>query len=220
VAGVQKLFKVASRVSGVVARFEVESIDRGMQRIGNTLKSIQTDKSYVKAGLLSGKAGKPRKGEKANLTSVQIGIWNEFGSDRVPARPFIRPSFEANRARYLELLTVLVRQAVYAGKMPFAKALAIIGQKMAADMKKYVTAGPPIPPPNEEHYFQEKVERGYHKIAKRRRAAAKAGKPVPEGPMLPPRTLVDTGMMVNSITYGVVLKSTGDVKAGKDYGTP
>lgn len=219
-ANLNQSFKMISRAHGVIAKFEVESIDRGLQRIQNTLRSIQTDKSYVKAGLLAGKAGKTRPDGKATLTSVQVGIWNEFGTAHQPARPFIRPAFEINRAAYMEILRRLVAVSVYQGKMPFSRALGIIGAKMAADMKKYVTAGPPIPPPNEQRYFEEKVARGYHKLNKRRANALKRGKVVPEGPIPPPRTLVDTGRMVGSITYAVIAKSTGDQKRGEDYGTP
>jgi HK97 gp10 family phage protein len=249
VPNLNQSFKSISRAGSVVARFEVESIDKGLQRIQNTLKSIQTDKSYVKAGLLAGKAGKTRpaklriederhaefakaqaavnpillalfahharKAAAAPLTSVQVGIFNEFGTSTQPARPFIRPAFEQNRAAYMEILRRLVQQSVYQGKMPFTRALGIIGSKMAADMKKYVTAGSPIPPPNAPKYFQEKVERGYHKLNKRR---SNAKQPISEGPIPPPRTLVDTGRMVGSITYAVIAKSTGDVKRGEDYG--
>jgi hypothetical protein len=211
------------RARGITAKFSVTSIDRGLGRIRTQLKNLQTDKSYVKAGLM-GKASKPRDNAResrknkvpAPLTNVQLGIIHEFGTSKIPARPFIRPAFEKQKAVYLELLKRMVRDSIYAGKMPYTRALGIIGAKMAADMKNYVTQGPQIPPPNQGYpdggYWLEKVERGYWKAADRARRAAKKNKPVREGPQLPPRTLVDTGRMIGSLTFGVVARGTGDDK--------
>lgn len=196
----------------VKVKASVKQIDKGLQRIQNTLRSIQTDKSHVKAGYL-GKAAKPRKrakGEKGPaLTNVQLGVTHEFGEGNIPARPHIRPAFARNRAMYLTLLKRLVAASVYNGAIPYPKALAIIGSKMAADMKKYVTTGTQIPPPNagypDSGYFKEKVDRGYWK---------RRGKRGVEGPIPAPRTLVDTGRMVGSITWAVVLRSKGDAMRG------
>lgn len=219
------LIKTVLRARGVTSKFSVTQIDRGLDRIRTQLKNIQTDKSYVKAGLM-GKANKPRpkgskpKGSKATaekpLTSVQLGIIHEFGMGHVPARPFVRPAFDRNKSLYLELLKRMVRDAVYAGKMPYTRALGIIGARMSADIKKYVTTGPQIPPPNQGYpdsgYFLEKVNRGYWKDTERNRRRAEKGQEVKEGPRPPPRTLVDTGRMIGSITWGVVARSTGDTK--------
>jgi hypothetical protein len=230
------------------AKATIRKIDKGLTRIRNAVRSIQLDKSYVKAGLLSGKGGKmhkPRtvrienrdhadfikaqvainpvllgvlahKAEKVRErktkqpTNVQLGIIHEFGRGHMPARPFIRPAFARHREDYLALLRMLVASSVYSGKMPFDKALRLIGVRMAADMKKYVTAGPPIPPPNSPAWAAEKARRGEWKLAQRRRRAAKKGLPVVEGPALPPRTLVDTGQMVNSIDYAIIHRTSGE----------
>lgn len=245
-----KGIKAVIRARGITSKLSIKKIDRGVTKIKNALRSIQVDKSYVKAGLL-GKAGKARpipnlrieddhavefakaqaainpvllavlahkaKEAKAKkpMTNVELGIIHEFGTGRIPARPFIGPAFAKNRASYIQTLKTLVKLSVYSGKMSYDRALGIMGLRMAADMKNYVTAGPPIPPPNAPKYFQEKVEKGYWKRAKRNQSLQKRNKPVPEGPPLPPRTLVDTGRMVNSITHAVVLRSTGDERAEK-----
>lgn len=215
-----QIFKAAARARGVSAKFSAKKIDRGWERFANAMKSMQTDKSYVKAGLLGKKATRPRKGQKGQKTpsNVEIGIWNEFGSKDRPARPFIRPAFEKNRASYMMLLALLVKAHVMTGRRTYVQTLGLIGQRMAADMKNYVTQGPQIPPPNsgypntERGYWAEKLRKGYWKQQKRNASLARRSKPPVEGPIPPPRTLVDTGSMVNSITYGVVARSTGDVK--------
>jgi hypothetical protein len=248
-----EIFKAAARARGVSAKFSAKKIDRGWERFANGVKSLQTDKSYVKAGLLGSKANKRRKApprafddrsaefakaqaainpvllailahagrshaSKQQPTNVEIGVWNEFGSKNHPARPFIRPAFERNRAEYMNLLALFVKAHVMTGRRTYVQVLGLIGQRMAADMKNYVTQGPQIPPPNSGYpnttrgYWAEKLRRGYWKVQKRNASLAKRNKPVPEGPIPPPRTLVDTGVMVNSITYGVIARSSGDLK--------
>lgn len=157
----------------------------------------------------SGQRAKDRA--KANpLNNVQLGIIHEFGTKTMPARPFIRPAFKRNKADYLKILRALVKASVYTGNMPFPRALAIIGARMAADMKKYVTAGPQIQPPNSPRWAAIKAMRGQWKWDARAAASRAKNKPVKEGPIPPPRTLVDTGRMVGSITWAVVQESTGD----------
>jgi hypothetical protein len=247
-----KGIKAVIRARGITSKMSIKKIDKGLKKIQNVVRSIQVDKSYVKAGLL-GKAAKKRPVPRFELktteeewgflkaqlavhpallaviaseakkradaynqkpmTNVELGIIHEFGTGRIPARPFIGPAFAKNRAGYIDTLKKLVKLSVYNGKMSYDRALGIMGLRMAADMKKYVTAGPPIPPPNAPKYFQEKVEKGYWKQEKRNRSLQKKNKPIPEGPPLPPRTLVDTGRMVNSITHAVVLRSTGDERS-------
>jgi hypothetical protein len=249
-----EIFKAAARARGVSAKFSAKKIDRGWERFANGMKSLQTDKSFVKAGLLGSKANRKRKaparifGEshaaefakaqaainpvllavlahagrthnsREQPTNVEIGIWNEFGSKTHPARPFIRPAFEKNRAEYLNLLALFVKAHVMTGRRTYVQTLGLIGQRMAADMKNYVTQGPQIPPPNsgypntERGYWAEKLRAGYWKQQKRNESLARRKKPPVEGPIPPPRTLVNTGSMVNSITYGVVARSSGDLR--------
>lgn len=231
--------------SGRGIKATVSSIDKGMGRIQNVLKSMQVDRTYVKAGLLGKKANakrpKPRiagaellagldettraivlqmAARKAKTllnqdtpTNVELGIIHEFGVNaggrRIPARPFIQPAFLKHRGEYLELLRLFVKKSVYTGDMRLEVALGIIGAKMAADMKLYVTSGPQIPPPNSPATLKAKLEAGQWNLDRRRSRARKAGKPVPEGPLPPPRTLVDTGRMVGSITWAVIQKSSG-----------
>jgi hypothetical protein len=238
-----EIFKAAARARGVSAKFSAKKIDRGWERFQKVVKSIQEDRSYVKAGLLGSKANAKRKAKprviedstavdfakaqaainpvllavlahaarshatREQPTNVQVGIWNEFGTTTAPARPFIRPAFQKNRAEYTAMLALFVKAQVMTGRRTYVQTLALIGQRMAADMKNYVTQGPQIGPPNAPGYLAEKIRRGYWKAQKRKGLQV-------EGPIPPPRTLVNTGSMVTSITYGVVPRSSGTPKKG------
>lgn len=197
-------------------RVSVSAINKGLDQIRTKLKNLQADRTYVKAGLTGTKATKRRKekGKAAALTNVELGIIHEFGTSTIPARPFIKPAFLKHKAEYLSLLAEIVKGSVYAGNMRLDRALGIIGSKMAADMKNFVTQGPMIKPFNQGYpdrgYWLQKLMKGQEWRDNERKRRRARNMPVLEGPTAPPRTLVDTGRMVGAITWGVVHASTGD----------
>lgn len=164
---------------------EIKRIDRGMAKIRRTMKAAKD--THVKAGLLGN--GKPRAD---GLSNAEVGIINEFGTSTQPARPFIHPAFTKHRAEYVAMLKKFTGQ-VLKGTITFDRALEIIGLRMAADMKNFVTQGDQVPPPNAPSTIQRKLRTS---VFGRTRI----------GPPVSPRTLVDTAGMVNSITHQVVKK--------------
>lgn len=150
-------------------------IDKGLDAFKKRLEIIRLRGAYVKAGILGAKGAAQRTN---SLTVAQQASIHEYGLGNVPARPFIRPPFEINRTKYLEILKAGYRLATK-NKTPegFRKLLALVGQKMAADIKNYVTQGTGVPPPLSP------------KTIKRKGSS---------------RPLVDTGQMLNSISYVVI----------------
>lgn len=145
-------------------------------------------KAYVKAGVLGATHPPPKQGKGAkakqaaaptrSMTNAQLASIHEYGLGTVPARPFIGPPFRAKRSEYLRQLKAAYKQAVKTANVSLVeRELGRIGQQMAADIKNYVTQGPGVPPPNTA------------------RTIARKGSS---------RPLVDTGGMVNSVTYQVV----------------
>lgn len=208
---------------GVTARFSAERIDKGLERIRKVLDSIETDKSYAKAGVMGRKAVAPRPVDadgEGPLTNVQLALIHEFGapSKGIPERSFIRAPFQKHREEYLETLRKLVKASVYEGQITYMHALKIMGLKMATDMKKFVMSGDEVPPPNAPATLARKRAKGLWKLKKARQAAAKKwsangcqGDPFADmKPQGEPRTLVDTGRMAGSITWGVVAKTSED----------
>jgi hypothetical protein len=164
--------------------FSVEEVDHGWNRLAQVLEELRKRKSYVKAGVLG--AGRDR--DEGDVTNVELAIIHEFGAPSVgvPQRSFVRSSFDAKRGQYIEDLRKLLR-GVYEGKVTIEQALNIVGLHMATDMKKGITEGPGIPPPNSESTLRRKL-----------------GKSRP-GSRKDPRPLVDTGRMVDSISHQVVM---------------
>lgn len=138
--------------------------------------------AHVKVGLLGGPKDR-RPGEP--ISNVELGVVHEFGTQdgKIPERSFLRSTFDEQRPALLELIRKLVR-GIYEGKITTQKALGVIGVKFAADVKKKVTEGEQIPPPNAPATLARKAAKG---------EAAAA-----------PRTLIDTGRLINSVTHQVV----------------
>lgn len=134
-------------------------------------------KASVKAGVLG-------DGEHSGdgLTNAQLASIHEYGLGTVLARPFIGPPFRQHRAEYFKILSDAYKRALKAGKpKDVERVLALLGQKMAADIKMYVKNG--VAPPNTDETIARKG----------------SSKP-----------LVDTGEMLNSVTYKVMGTGEGE----------
>lgn len=186
----------------------IKDIDRGFKRLKKTVEEFKGGRGrvHVKVGVL----GKSKEREGGKVSNVDLAMIHEFGAPEagIPERPFIRGSYDKHEAEYGEFLKKGLTQ-VFAGKMSAKQALGLVGAKAASDVKAYVTSGPQIPPPNSERVWLEKMNKGADKLYSRN---AKRKKPI-EGPFMPkktPRTLVDSGQMVNSVTWQVVGVGEGE----------
>lgn len=143
--------------------------------------------AHVKAGFLGDNAERPSVEGQDQLTNAELAAVHEYGAPEVgvPARPFIGPAFDDNRPKY-EFETRRVVGAFLAGHLSIEKGLGIIGLLMAADVKRYVTEGDEVPPPNAP-------------ATRARKEALNSGSPWGV------RTLVDTGRMIGSVTHAVYL---------------
>jgi hypothetical protein len=109
----------------------------------------------------------------AGLSMAQIAAQNEFGTDKIPQRSFMRTSFDENLNR-IQALIYREYSKVTAGKTIANKALGIVGTFVADLMRKKIRQI--TTPPNSPRTI----------------AIKKSSKP-----------LIDFGQMVASITYVV-----------------
>lgn len=160
--------------------------------------------AYVTAGYLGdGGVVKTETGE--TLTMPQLAAVHEFGlPPLIPERPHVGPAFDRNRARYEALLTRLLQRWMD-GVLELKQVLGLIGLEMVADIRRYITEGPGVPPPNAPSTLARKLKLG--KWAKGRAARDAKGRFLKKGTKVEvnaaPRTLVDTGRMVGSLTHSV-----------------
>ena len=74
----------------------VKDIDRGWASIKDNLR--RGDKIEIAVGIQEG----AKNGE--GLTIAEYGAANEFGTDKIPSRPFMRTTFDENKAKYVRMM--------------------------------------------------------------------------------------------------------------------
>lgn len=163
------------------------SKDTGLAKLMQIVAAMKAG-AGVKVGVLEeSKAGSEVR--EGGLSNAQIAAIHEFGNNHVPERSFMRSTFNENRFKYVENLKTLIIR-VLSGRLTIDQAFGIVGSKFAADVKKKITTGAGVPPPNAPST-----------IARKRAKGGWNGKQGRKGAI---RTLIDTGRMVGSITWIVV----------------
>lgn len=156
--------------------------DRGLLDLLKRAKEIRD--SYVKVGVLAGDEKGDERPPGSPLTVAEIAVVNEYGTEdgHIPARPFVRSTFDAKHDEMAELGKKLI-ESVLDGKVTTKKALDIMGLKLATEVKKTITEGAGVPPPNAPATIRAKGS---------------------------DRPLVDEGRLLNAITYASVIGEEGE----------
>lgn len=156
--------------------FFAKLIDRDLGMLDFIKRIREVKDARVHVGVLADDSkGGAREGD---LTVAEIAAILEYGTKdgHIPARPFLRHTFDAHREEMEKIGEKLIGQAVD-GKITVDKALGIMGAKLSAEVKKCITSGPGVPPPNAPSTIKAKGSS---------------------------RPLVDTGRLVNAITWAIV----------------
>ena len=101
--------------------------DLGFNRIMRDLEKLYG--MEVVAGMLKD-SGKAENG----ASYVDIAAWNEYGTSRIPSRPFIRISADTNKAAWGRLAQQCVNNVID-GDSP-RDAAQVLGHKMVEDIRK------------------------------------------------------------------------------------
>lgn len=108
-------------MAGVIDR------DLGYNRIMRDLQKL--DGMEVVAGMLKD-SGKASNG----ASYVDIATWNEYGTRRIPSRPFIRISADTNRQAWAKMAQQCVNDVID-GDSP-SEAAKVVGHRMVEDIRK------------------------------------------------------------------------------------
>jgi hypothetical protein len=154
----------------------VVDVDHGWKALKKALTAAAHRGSYVKVGVLG--AGGGRAGD--GISNAELAAVQEFGTldGHIPARPFIGATYDMNREKYVEQIRKDLGK-VLEGKRTIAQTLARAGLKFSSDVKSVVVGDQWQLAPNKAATVRKKGS---------------------------DRPLVDTGRMINSVTYEVVLQ--------------
>jgi hypothetical protein len=148
---------------------EIKDVDHGYKALVERVFGFQ--KPVIDVGILEdGPHGDD------DVTVLQVGIFNEFGTANAPARSFIRAWFDENEGQLRADIAVLM-ESVIAGKRTKEQILELIGQRAVAQIQARMATN--IPPPNRPSTIKRKGKGGST------------------------TTLIDTGILRSSITYKV-----------------
>lgn len=131
----------------------------------------------VSIGIFADKAAQPYevKGkQKTPATVLDVAIWNEFGTSRIPPRSFLRAPFDERGDVWRGWWKTLWK-AVARGDMAPEQAAELFGMKIVGELQQRISDG--IPPPNADSTVRQK------------------GSSTP---------LINTGQLRSSITFKVV----------------
>lgn len=141
--------------------------DRGARRRVRQVRDLSKG-ARVTVGVHAEKASGAYAG---GATTLEVAIWNEFGTGRIPERSFLRAWFDENKERARQDWSKMMR-AVAKGKLSKEDALERFGQRVVGEIQARIASS--IPPPNAAS------------------TVARKGSST---------TLVDTGQLRTSITY-------------------
>ena len=104
----------------------VKDTDKGWKRITRKIKALNG--KIVSAGIHTD-AGT----EKNGVSIAQVATYNEFGTERIPARPFIRLSFENHKKEWGDEAETQLTAMIKSGKTA-SGALNAVGRHMKKDI--------------------------------------------------------------------------------------
>lgn len=163
-----------------MAKSRVIDRDRGWRGILGAARAAAGG-AYVKVGMLADDQRGGLHVPGAELTVAELAVVQEFGTEdgHVPARSFVRSTHDRMRDELLADARKLLIKLVLDGKpITVADALDVLGLKLATGIRKAITEGAGIPPPNAPSTVAQKGS---------------------------DRPLVDTGRLLSAISWAVVI---------------
>lgn len=159
-------------------RTVVEDTDMGMEAAVAEISKLAN--SYVQIGFQEGEVThsqtKGQRHKKAGLSMAQIAAYNEYGTEDIPARPFMSTAIENNKAKIYKAIDSQYNKIIE-GKSTVKKSLDLIGLLVTSLMQQRIRQIQI--PPNAPSTIKQK----------------KSSKP-----------LIDFGQMIQSIRHKTVIR--------------
>lgn len=132
------------------APIRITDRDKGYRQL---IREVRKSGYLAIVGILGDKATipkRPSRGAKKDspapkATIGDVAAWNEFGTDRIPARSFIGAWFDANRSKNIATARELALKRL-TGKIGYVQSLQRMAAIAVGGIQKRIAAG--IAPPN------------------------------------------------------------------------
>lgn len=129
---------------------------------------------------------------------VEVALWNEFGTEHIPSRPFLAMAIDEKINQINNWREEAIDKILNEG-WSVEKGLDMLGLKVQVLVQNKIKSN--VPPPNAPSTVKEKQRSGV--LPKHFKAGANS-----KGQLYSDRTktLIDTGLLLRSITYRVFVK--------------
>jgi len=115
--------------------------------------------------------------EGSDVSVVEVALWNEFGTKRIPERSFLRSALAGNEGLINQWRAGVI-SGIIEGSLTVEKGLETLGFRIAELVKNKIKSN--VPPPLAESTARDKKARG-----------------------VAPVTLIDSTLLLRSISYRV-----------------
>lgn len=188
--------KALDRATG--GKIRTKTIDRGYNAIIQEMKVLEK-KPFVKVGFPKESAKtnekhKDENGKDSDLTVLDVAVFHEFGTERLPPRSFMRASHD-KMAPEINAAIKRLYKGVMEGKLSVSRALSIIGLLVERETKRFLTSNSVKPPSKKGDFSLVKFSPVVNSNAKAPRKDKRNSY----------KTLIDTAQMLNSITFVKVM---------------
>jgi HK97 gp10 family phage protein len=113
----RKALKKGLRPAGLVLKNEIQTQARKLtgwmaKQVFTRIKTNNLDEGQVKVSL-SRKQNPARIGKEKHVPgAINEALWNEFGTSKMAARPFIRPAFESKKEAAVDAFVRALRETL------------------------------------------------------------------------------------------------------------
>lgn len=127
----------------IKAKVTTADTDHGLRAIAAEFAKLKG--AYVSIGVHEDAGSYPAKGGSEGPTIAEVAWWNEFGTERIPSRSFLRNTVDANRG-YIDKLREAKLEQMKAGQITAIQVLSAIGFNVREMVKKAILSN--MPPAN------------------------------------------------------------------------
>lgn len=129
---------------------EVIDVDKGWDRILKTMRGPLRKRPHARVGIISTRQNRvTTRGQGASLKSTTlatIAAQNEYGTSRIPSRPFMRTAFDSHVDDYQRMMAVGFGQ-ILDGR-PVEAVLTEVGNEARTHMVEQIDSSPSWAEPN------------------------------------------------------------------------
>jgi hypothetical protein len=106
---------------------------------------FEFERPRIEVGILEEDGAAPHGGGGDPVTIIEVAVWNEFGTENIPARSFIREWFDTHESELRVALKALMISVVR-GQRTKEQILELLGQMAVGQIQERISEG--IPPEN------------------------------------------------------------------------